>query len=104
MLECYSKNMNKKLYRSDTDKVLSGVLGGLGEYFEIDSTVLRLAYVLITIVTGLFLAIIGYIIAVVVVPKKPSVYHMPATEYEEKKEEPPKSEPEKTEDKKEVDQ
>lgn len=35
--------MNKKLYRSTKDKVLAGVCGGLGEYFDVDPTLVRLA-------------------------------------------------------------
>ncbi|WP_430748829.1 PspC domain-containing protein [Clostridium intestinale] len=34
--------MNKKLYLSETDKKLSGVCGGIAEYFDIDSTLIRL--------------------------------------------------------------
>jgi len=60
----------KKLYKSDTNKIISGVLGGTGEYFEVDPTLLRLAYVLIAILTAFIPAIIGYIITVIVVPKK----------------------------------
>ena len=37
----------KKLYKSNTDKVFAGILGGIGEYFDIDPTILRLAYVLV---------------------------------------------------------
>lgn len=37
--------MNKKLYRSTKDKVLAGVCGGLGEYFDVDPTLVRLACV-----------------------------------------------------------
>ena len=92
--------MAKKLYKSNTDKVFAGVLGGIGEYFEIDPTILRLAYILVSILTGIFPAIIGYVIAAIVVPKKPLVYHMPASDYKEKKEEASKTEPGKTEPKK----
>jgi len=60
----------KKLYKSDTNKVFAGVIGGVGEYFNIDPTLLRLAYILIAILTAMFPAIIGYIIAVMVVPKR----------------------------------
>ncbi|KKR43660.1 MAG: hypothetical protein UU10_C0021G0007 [Parcubacteria group bacterium GW2011_GWF1_40_6] len=60
----------KRLYKSDTNKIISGVLGGTGEYFEVDPTLLRLAYVLIAILTAFIPAIIGYIIAAIIVPKK----------------------------------
>ena len=38
----------KRLYRSETDKMLCGVCGGIGEYFEIDPTIVRLLWVLLT--------------------------------------------------------
>ncbi|MFZ2621402.1 MAG: PspC domain-containing protein [Minisyncoccia bacterium] len=65
----------KKLYKSNTDKVFAGVIGGLGEYFDIDPTILRLAYILITILTGLIPSIIGYFVAVLIVPNKPHHTH-----------------------------
>ncbi len=81
--------MEKKLYKSN-DKVFAGVLGGVGEYFDIDPTILRLAYILLAIMTGVFPAIIGYIIAAIVVPQKPLVHHM---DYTEPKKEPVKETP-----------
>ena len=39
--------MYKKLYRSEEDKMIGGVCGGLGEYFEIDPTLIRLLFALI---------------------------------------------------------
>ena len=39
--------MNKKLYRSEEDQMLGGVCGGLGKYFDIDPTLVRLFFVLI---------------------------------------------------------
>lgn len=59
--------MKKKLYISDTDKKLCGVCGGIAEYFEIDSTLVRLAWVVFTLLGGS--GIIGYIIAAIVMPK-----------------------------------
>lgn len=58
----------KKLYRSITDKVLGGVCGGLAEYFNIDSTLVRLAFVLfaLTVDNGLLL----YLILWLVIPGK----------------------------------
>ena len=72
--------MKKRLYKSDTDKVFSGVIGGVAEYFDMDPTLIRLAYVLITVMTGVFPAIIGYIVASIIVPRKPTVHHMEHTE------------------------
>ncbi|MGE5692615.1 MAG: PspC domain-containing protein [Candidatus Zixiibacteriota bacterium] len=61
----------KKLYRSRSDSRLAGVLGGLGEYFEVDPTLIRLAYVIFTLTTGFFPGIIGYLLAILIIPKEP---------------------------------
>ena len=61
----------KKLYKSNADKVLAGVIGGLGEYLEMDSVVLRLIYIFVTVITGIAPCVIAYIIAVLIVPKRP---------------------------------
>ena len=42
-------NNSNRLYRSSTDKVLAGVCGGLGDYFNIDPTIIRIIYVLLTV-------------------------------------------------------
>lgn len=44
--------MNKKLYRSRSDQMLGGVCGGLGEYLGLDSTLVRLFFVLATLFSG----------------------------------------------------
>ena len=61
----------KKLYRSRTNKKIAGICGGLGEYLEIDPTVIRLITVIIAVVTGFFPLILGYIIAWCIVPEEP---------------------------------
>jgi phage shock protein C len=66
----YNEAVNKRLYRSDTNKTLGGILGGLGEYLNIDPTVLRLIFVLIVVVTGVIPGIIAYIIGLFIVPKR----------------------------------
>ncbi len=63
--------MKKKLYLSDTDKKIAGVCGGIAEYFEVDSTLIRLVWVLITIFTAFFSGTIAYIIAALVIPHRP---------------------------------
>ena len=60
----------EKLYRSDNNKILAGVIGGIGEYFDVDPVALRLLWVLILISTGFFPGLIVYLIAILVVPKK----------------------------------
>ena len=61
--------MEKKLYRSNTDKKLCGVCGGLAEYLGIDSTVVRLILVLAVLFAGV--GFLAYIIAALVMPVKP---------------------------------
>lgn len=61
---------NKKLYRSRKQSVISGVCGGIGEYFNIDPVIVRVLWVVIGLSmngTGIFL----YIIAAIVIPKEP---------------------------------
>ena len=61
--------MAKRFYRSTTNKVISGVCGGIGEYFDIDPVLVRVITILLVIATGfVFLA---YIIAWIIVPKRP---------------------------------
>lgn len=61
--------MNKKLYRSVTDKMLGGVCGGLAEYFDVDPVLVRLIFVLAVIFGGS--GILAYIILWIVIPQKP---------------------------------
>ncbi len=60
--------MKKKLYKSNVDKKLCGVCGGIAEYFELDPTIIRLAWVVFTLLGGS--GIIAYIIAAIVMPNK----------------------------------
>ena len=59
-------NMSKKLYKSNIDKKICGVCGGIAEYFDIDSTVVRLLLVLFSLCGGS--GILAYIIAAIVMP------------------------------------
>ena len=59
----------KKLYKSQIDKKICGVCGGIAEYFGIDSTIVRLAWVLLSACFGS--GIIVYIIAALVMPDYP---------------------------------
>jgi phage shock protein C len=60
----------KKLYRSDENKVLFGVLGGLSEYFEVDPVVVRLLFLFFICITGFFPGVFFYFIALLIVPQK----------------------------------
>ncbi|MBR2402151.1 MAG: PspC domain-containing protein [Lachnospiraceae bacterium] len=59
---------NKKLYRSSTNYKLAGVCGGIGEYFNIDPTLIRLAWILFSVMGGA--GVLAYIIAALVMPKR----------------------------------
>lgn len=59
---------NKKLYRSSTNYKLAGVCGGIGEYFNIDPTLVRLAWILFSVMGGA--GLLAYIIAALVMPKQ----------------------------------
>ena len=59
----------KKLYKSSTDKKLAGVCGGLAEYFNIDSTLVRLGWVVFCALGGS--GLLAYIIAALVMPDRP---------------------------------
>ena len=61
--------MEKKLYRSITDKKLAGVCGGLAEYLGMDSSIIRLILVLAVLFAGV--GILAYIIAALVIPQQP---------------------------------
>ncbi|MEJ6952553.1 PspC domain-containing protein [Natronospora cellulosivora (SeqCode)] len=59
--------MAKKLYRSVTDRMLGGVCGGLANYFDIDSTIVRLVFVLLFL--GFGSGLLAYIIAWILIPE-----------------------------------
>ena len=56
----------KKLYKSDVDRKLCGVCGGIAEYLGIDSTIVRLIWVVLVVFFGT--GILAYIIAALVIP------------------------------------
>lgn len=64
-----AKDKVKKLYRSK-DRMIAGVCGGIGEYADIDATLIRLAWLLITVFTGLIPGIIAYVAAAIIIPEK----------------------------------
>ena len=59
----------KKLYKSSTDKMLAGVCGGIAEYFNIDSTLVRLGWVVFSLLGGS--GLLAYIIAAIIMPDRP---------------------------------
>ena len=61
--------MNKKLYKSNQNKMIDGVCGGIAEYFGIDPTVVRLIWALFSLMGGS--GILAYIIAAIIIPRSP---------------------------------
>lgn len=66
--------MQKKLYRSRTQRVFAGVCGGIAEYFNIDVTLVRLVWVILTL-PGLFPGLLLYIVAALIIPEGTNAYH-----------------------------
>jgi phage shock protein C len=62
--------MAKRLYRSQKDKVIAGICGGIAEYFNIDPVIIRVIAVLLLLPGGLP-GIVPYIIMWIIIPKKP---------------------------------
>ena len=60
----------KRLYRSGKNRILGGVCGGIGEYLNIDPTVIRLIWVIFTILS-FGIGILGYIGAWFIMPRNP---------------------------------
>lgn len=60
--------MDRKLYRAEEGKMIAGVCAGLAEYFAIDPTLVRLAWVLFCALGGS--GVLAYIIAAIIIPEK----------------------------------
>ena len=58
----------KRIYRSQTDRVLAGVCGGLAEYFKVDPALVRIIWILITLFGGS--GILAYIVALFILPQE----------------------------------
>ena len=61
----------KRLYRSRGDVKIAGVLGGVAEYFGFDPSWVRIAYVILTLITGVVPLAFLYVVMMFVVPKAP---------------------------------
>lgn len=62
------RTMEKRLYKSRTNKKVAGVCGGIGEYFDIDPTLVRLGFVALSFLAGGGLFV--YILAAIIIPDK----------------------------------
>ncbi len=66
-----ARKIMKRLYLSSTDKKLAGVCGGIAEYMDTDPTIVRVLTVLLGLITGVVPFFLGYVIAWIMVPRKP---------------------------------
>ncbi len=73
--------MERKLYRSKTDRKIFGVLGGFAKYFNIDATILRIIYVLLSLFV-LGCPIVIYLIVALVIPEEPENTEYQQADYE----------------------
>ena len=60
--------MNKRLAKS-TNKLITGSLAGVAEYFNLDPTIIRIAFAVVGILTGVFPVVVLYIILMLIMPK-----------------------------------
>jgi len=63
--------MKKKIYRSETDRKVAGVCGGIAEYFDIDSTIVRLVFAFLVLAYGT--GLLAYIVAAIIIPTESQV-------------------------------
>ncbi|HXE57725.1 MAG TPA: PspC domain-containing protein [Gemmatimonadales bacterium] len=63
-------DLSRPLRRSPDDKMIAGVIGGLAEYFGVDSTLLRVAYVVVSIISAAFPGILVYALLWLLVPER----------------------------------
>jgi phage shock protein C len=60
----------KKIYLSNNNKKIAGICGGIGEYFNVDPVLIRVATIIVAIFTAIFPAVLAYIILWLVIPEK----------------------------------
>jgi len=64
----------KRLYRSSDNKIIAGVIGGIGERFDVDPVILRLVWVLVVVFTAVIPGVVVYLFAIIIVPKRHGGY------------------------------
>ncbi|MDD5111873.1 MAG: PspC domain-containing protein [Candidatus Altiarchaeota archaeon] len=60
----------RRLYRSGSNRIIGGVLGGIGEYLDIDPVALRVLYILMAFLTGIFPMLLAYVVFLFIIPSK----------------------------------
>jgi len=67
------KTMANKLIRSVKDKMIGGVCGGLAEHFNIDPSLVRVGFVLVTFASGIVFGVIAYIVMMIIIPEETAI-------------------------------
>ena len=63
----------KKLFRLKSDKMISGVCSGLAKYWKIDVALIRVGWVIATIMTGFWIGILAYIVCIIAIPEEEDI-------------------------------
>ncbi|HEY2792051.1 MAG TPA: PspC domain-containing protein [Micromonosporaceae bacterium] len=72
----FSQQPYRELRRSQTDRKIAGVCGGVAEYFKVDPTLIRVAFLVISVLTGgVFL--LAYLLAMLVMPEQAPTWNQP---------------------------
>jgi phage shock protein C len=69
----FAGSPTQRLHRSVTDSKIAGVCGGIAEYFQVDSTIVRLVWAFVTFFTAIVPGIAVYILAWILMPEMPVV-------------------------------
>jgi len=72
----------KTLVKSRTNKVISGVCGGIGEYFNVDPSLIRIVWVIFAVFSAGFGGLLAYIICAIILPNPP-YYSGPVDHYDQ---------------------
>ncbi|MHB9134216.1 MAG: PspC domain-containing protein [Armatimonadota bacterium] len=65
--------MMRQFYRSRSNRMVAGVLGGIGEAYGVDPNILRILFVLLMVATGIFPLLIAYLLAWIAIPEGTTV-------------------------------
>jgi phage shock protein C len=65
--------LRNRIYRSRTERMLAGVAGGLAVHFDVDPTLVRLAFALAFLVAGPVAALL-YVVCALVIPSEPEIH------------------------------
>lgn len=66
--------MEKRIYKSRKERMIGGVAGGIAEYFDVDPVIIRFAFIALTLVNGVGLAI--YIVGLIIIPEQVMQYNV----------------------------